>query len=328
MAGFEHPWALALLPLCVLPLLPSRGPRRVRTPRPVEADVQRTLRTQSLWTVGALEAAALAVLILAAAGPHLDARPVYDERSARDVVIAIDTSESMRALDFGSEAAPRSRLDGAAELAARFVRAREGDRVGLVAFGGRALTQCPLTFDRDLACWLLEQVRPEMAGSRTALGEAVALGTARLETRGGALVLLSDGENTAGRVTPQQAARAAKARGVRVYAIGIGSEGPVPVPVRMPSGRTVLRQKDYPLDETTLRETAEATGGRYFRASDPQALSEALAEIDRLEGAPVGEARRVPLGRLGSALALAGAALLTLLLIGSSVFLRTVPVLR
>jgi Ca-activated chloride channel family protein len=233
----------------------------------------------------------------------------------------------MRALDLEVRGRRLSRLQAALRFAGQFVERREGDRIGVVAFGGRAITQCPLTFDRRVARTLLGHLEPDMLGKRTAIGDGIALAVARLR-RGGALLLLTDGENTAGRVEPMEAALAATARGVRIYSIGIGSEGPVPVPARLPSGRVRLQMKDYALDEALLRNVAEATDGRYFRARDAATLESVFREIDRLEEKPT-EAFRAPENAHPTWMAaLTAACTLGALLTLSSTFLRTAPALR
>ena len=324
--AFEHPAILLLMPLALVPLLVRRrsvGALRVALP-PQALERRPSWRVRLLWLPRALASAALVFALLAAAGPYGQARRAPDPRLARDVVLAIDASESMRAVDFALGGTPCSRQEAAVELAGRFIAAREGDRVGLVVFGGRAVTQCPLTFDTNVARVLLEYVEPEMLGKRTALGDGLALAVARMP-RGGAAVLLSDGENTAGNATPDEAARAARERGVRVYAVGIGSAGLVPVPARMPSGRVRMQMKDYPLDEATLRSVAEETDGRYFRAADAEALEGVFAEIDRLEPRPAGALRTLPVrGWQRLAAACAGLAL-SGLFAASSLFLRTAP---
>jgi Ca-activated chloride channel family protein len=233
----------------------------------------------------------------------------------------------MRAVDFELNGVPASRMDAALRFAREFVARREGDRVALVVFGSRAVTQCPLTFDREIALALLEYVEAEMLGKRTALGEGVALAVARLP-EGGAVVLISDGEDTAGEVTPLEGARAAAERGAKVYAIGMGSAGPAPVPARLPSGRMRMQMKDYALDETTLRRMAERTGGRYFRASDTATLQSVFAEIDRLEKREAPFMRAVPAGRLGRWFSLTAALSLACLMALSATALLTAPRLR
>ena len=323
---FEHPWILVLLVFAALPVVCAVC-RRVHVRLP---DAQRlakpTLRTGLLWTLPALETLTIALLVVVAAGPQTGSRATCDLRNARDIIIALDTSESMGAMD--ADMRGRSRLGAAMLLTADFIGRRKGDRIGLVAFGGRAVTQCPLTFDRGLALWLLGQMEPNMLGRRTALGEAIALGAERLRERGGALVVISDGRNTAGEIAPLDASRTAQARNVRIYTIAVGSGGVAPAPVQLPSGRTVTREKSYPLDEATLRQAAEVTGGRSFRAADADALKRVLGKIDTLEPRPTDELRRLPTGQAAISLALLGAALSAALLLVSSVFLRTAPALR
>ncbi|MBS3764869.1 MAG: VWA domain-containing protein, partial [Planctomycetes bacterium] len=225
----------------------------------------------------------------------------------------------------GSGGTKLSRLEGAVDLCAEFIHRREADRIGVVVFGGSALTQCPLTFDRDLALELLNYVEPQIAGRRTALGDGILLSAARLRERGGAVIVLSDGANTAGDISPKMAARKARNLGVKIYSIGLGSEGKVPVPVRMPSGRTVLREKDYPLDEEALKRVASIGGGRYYRANDVDTLSQVFRDIDRLETKPTPEVKRLPIGSWRRALIFTAAVALGFLMLLSSVFLRTAP---
>ena len=321
--GFEYPLALALL--LILLLLVRRRRCRAKLPLPPDADGGRpSLRVRLLWIPGTLGILAFAACVIAAAGPHAGTVRQADRRMARDIVLAMDLSESMKGVDFGLDGERVSRLDAAVHLAGRFIEGREGDRIGIVAFGRRALTQCPLTFDRGIAKRLLGYLEAGMVGSRTALGTGIALGVARLE-RGGALVLLSDGRNTAGDVSPQQAARAAAARDVTIYAIGVGGEGPVPIPARMPSGRVRMEMKDYPLDEETLRALAAATDGIYLRADSTPALERAFDGIDRLEKKPASAYRTVPTGRWSDIAAAAALGALALLMAASSLYLRTAP---
>ncbi len=317
-----HPYFLMLLPVVLLWLRRPRGLEFCLLPR--EADGKPSLRRRLLWLAPVLGATATCLAIVAAAGPLVRARRVPDRRFARDIVLAIDTSESMRGRDFELDGAPASRMEAVLHFAGRFIAGRRGDRVGIVAFGSRAVTQCPLTFDRDVARTLLAYVEPEMLGKRTALGEGIALGVARLP-EGGALVLLSDGRNTAGRTAPTEAARAAAARGVRIYSLGVGSAGPVPIPARLPSGRMRMQMKNYPLEEETLRQAAEITGGAFLRAADAGALRAVFERIDELEKKPAEAYRRVKTDAWGSVAGLLAGALLGGLMVASSVFLRTAP---
>ncbi len=326
--GVECPYALALLPLSALPLLAFLMRRRGAVAFPGAAGLRAagSLRVRLLPLLPVVQAAGLALVVFAAAGPYAASRAVRVEEDTRAIILAIDTSESMRALDMSRhQRGSVTRLEVALESCAAFIRRREGDRIGLIAFGGRAVTQCPLTADHDLALWLLGEIRVEMLGKRTAIGDAIALAAGRIGEGGGAVVLLSDGANTAGRAGPAQAARAARSRGVTVHTIAVGAGGHAAVRVRLPSGRTVLRTKRYPLDERTLREVAELSGGIYFRAPGSGELAGVLEEIDRLEPRPAVEVKRLPLGRWGWILALAGVLLAGMAQALSCTLLRSAP---
>jgi Ca-activated chloride channel family protein len=321
----ERPLLLFLAALAIIAMLWKRRPVALEMTLPSDAPAwPECRRARVLRAMPLLGLCCACFAALAAAGPYRGAHEVPDERLARDIALVLDTSESMRAVDFAPAGAQTSRMDAALRFAGRFIEGREGDRIAVVAFGSRAVTQCPLTFDRALAAALLGYVRPEALGKRTALGDGLALGVARLP-RGGALVLISDGQSTAGTVSPEEAVRAAVDRGVRVYAIGIGGPGPAPIPARMPSGAVRIVRKDYALDEEALREIAHATGGRYLRASDRAALGRAFAAISRLEAKPTALVRSVPDRSLAPVMALAAAVLLACQMLLSCTVLLCTP---
>jgi Ca-activated chloride channel family protein len=320
--SFQHPWLLFLLLLA-----PLRSRRVLALGASAPADGSGPRPPAVVVVPGALALVAVVSAVLAAAGPGTGAVRLPDMRHARSIVLAMDTSESMLAEDLGTAEQPLSRMDCTLSVAREFIEAREGDRLGVVVFGSRAVTQCPLTLDRRVALSLLAHVSAEMLGKRTALGDGVALGAARAGP-GGAVVVVSDGQETAGEVSLAEATHLAVSEGVRVYSIGIGSPGPVPVPVRLPSGSTRMRMKDYGLDEEPLRSLAEATGGRYFRASDPNALERVFGEVDALEPKPARAWRVRQTGPWGSAFAAVAAGALAGLLVVSSVLSPTAPVLR
>ena len=327
--GFERAFLLAALPVALsIAFLRARG-------HPTGLPGTATLRDGAgprpriVLLPPMLQALGAALLVVASSGPYVGARNFRQVRRSRAIFLLVDTSESMQAVDMGRPGGQsETRLESARRTCAEFVRARKGDRIGVVAFGGRALTQCPLTRDGQLALWLLNQVEGGMAGRRTALGDALALGVGRIGQQGGALVLLSDGASTAGRITVADAARAASLRGVRIYSVAIGTGGAVPVRIRLPSGRTVLRMKHYPLDDEALREAAAVSSGAFFRASGPRELGSVMSQIDSLEPSPVVKNVRVPLGCRGWWWALGGAAVLAVLQTLSCTLLRTAPCLR
>lgn len=283
-------WLLALLLFPLLALLRRRRPVSVvliphaaawAAPRPAAAH---------RWPVR-LAYAAAALLVVALARPQR----VEDTRIVRgegyDIVIAIDLSTSMFAEDSVVNGRAVNRLEALKPVLEAFIRRRPSDRIGFVAFAGRAYTLAPLTHDHD---WLARQVARLQIGlieDGTALGDGLGLSLSRLQRaradsdapRAGAFVILmTDGANNRGQLAPEQAAALAKSRGVPVFTIGVGRDGLVPFPAFDEQGRRIgLTRRMSDLDPTTLRKIAAETGGRFFRAEDPDASDAAFAEIDR-----------------------------------------------
>jgi len=308
LGAFEHPlWAvLGLAGAAVwLAIAARRPPAALAWPAWPEAEAAGARR----WDLGralalAGRAAALALVGLAAAGPVDEHRAPPLPGEGLDVVLVLDTSDSMRALDAEVDGAWRTRFELARRVVARFAEQRiaEGDRVGLVVFGETAFTQCPLTSDGRLLAAALARVTQGIAGGATALGDALVLAVKRVapgETEaiaggpaplaGRVVVLLTDGRSNAGAVPPDVAAGVAVARGVRVHTVGIGSTGRVAMEPEGGAGHG-LHFERHDLDADTLRAVAAATGGRFFAAHSPADLAAVYAEIDSLERV----ARRAP----------------------------------
>jgi Ca-activated chloride channel family protein len=230
----------------------------------------------------ALAAVIWLCLLLAAARPQWLGEPVSLPQTGRNLVLAIDVSGSMETPDLALDGSQATRLDVVKQVAGDFVANRGSDRVGLILFGSQAYLQAPLTFDHVTLRHFLEEAVIGVAGRETAIGDAIGLAVKRLrEAPGGeaVLVLLTDGENTAGAVSPRQAAKLAAQTGLRIHTIGIGAER---MQVRGLLG-TRLVNPSADLDEATLRAIAEATGGRYFRARSRADLREVYARLDELE---------------------------------------------
>jgi len=233
-----------------------------------------------------LRTLALAGLVVAMARPRMAGRSEQSNSEGINIVIAFDISSSMLAEDFQ----PQNRLEVAREKVKQFVGLRGSDRIGIVAFSGEALTQVPLTTDYPVVIAAIDNLQPGQLEDGTAIGTAIATAANRLRTAPGrsrVIVLLTDGVNNRGTIDPRTAAQAAAEFGVKIYAIGVGTEGMAPVPV----GRGVfgLRYENRPveIDDALLTEVAQKTGGRYFRARDAAALQRITEEIDRLERSPV-----------------------------------------
>jgi len=232
-----------------------------------------------------LRGCVLALLVLTAARPQLY-NVSRDVRSPGvDIMLCLDTSGSMQALDFKLGDEPVTRLTAVKKVVSDFIKKRDTDRIGLVIFGEEAFTQSPLTVDKGLLLGLVDRMEIGMAGDRTAIGSAIAVGGKRLKdlkAQSKILILLTDGRHNAGEITPLAAAEAVRALGVKIYTIGVGGKGPAPFRMKTFLGtRLVYQQVD--LDEDTLKKVAETGGGKYFRAADSRELSEIYEIIDRAE---------------------------------------------
>jgi Ca-activated chloride channel family protein len=242
------------------------------------------------WFPPVLRALALAAWIVAAAGPRLPGGPATVRRDGIAIVIAVDVSSSMLAEDF----APVNRLEVAKRQAASFIRGRKADRIGLVAFAGEALTQVPVTLDYAVLEQAVMALRVGTLEDGTAIGSGLATAVNRLRrvpSKSKVVLLLTDGVNNRGAIDPRTAADAAAAFGIKVYTVGVGTQGEA----RIPTGRGLsgFRYEMLPveIDEELLREIAGKTGGRYFRATDTESLTRILQQIDQLERTRV-EARQ------------------------------------
>ena len=234
----------------------------------------------------ALRAAAFGLLVVALARPQQIEQNVRTSSEGIDIMLAIDVSASMLARDFEPD-----RITAAKEVAGRFIADRYGDRLGLVVFAGEAFTQSPLTTDQSTLQTLLAQIRSGLIDdSGTAIGNGLATAINRLresDAKSKVVILLTDGVNNRGEITPITAAEIAKAQNIRVYTIGVGTEGMAPYPaVDMFGNITFVKQK-VEIDEKTLTAMAEMTGGRYFRATDNAKLKAIYDEINQLEKSKV-----------------------------------------
>jgi len=234
-----------------------------------------------------LEIAAMLLVTIALARPQRVVRAAANDRYGIDIVVVLDASGSMAAEDFR----PRNRFGVAKDLIGDFIERRADDRIGIVTFGVRAVTRVPITFDRDVARAILDRAEVGENGNGTAIGHAIATCVNRLRTsksRSKVIILVTDGVNNAGSIDPQVAASLAARYGIKIYTIGVGSEGPVPLPIKRQNPftgeiETVYQHIRGEIDEKSLRSIAQATGGEYFRATDARAMSQVLDRIDRLE---------------------------------------------
>lgn len=288
MIHFEWLWALAALPLPLLTrwLLPAHNPieqAALNVPfleELVEVQTQAVFKAKSasLW----LAAIAWVLLVIACARPQWLGEPIEQAMSGRDLMMAVDLSRSMEAQDFVLNKRAVDRLTAIKAIASDFINRRIGDRLGLILFGTQAYLQTPLTFDRKTVQTLLDEAVIGLAGDNTAIGDAIGLAVKRLKNQPAnshVLILLTDGANTAGEVTPLKAAELAAANGLKIYTIGVGADE-MSVPTLFGS-RTVNPSLD--LDEKTLIKIAESTGGYYYRARNTEELNNIYMRLDELE---------------------------------------------
>lgn len=274
----------------------------------------------------ALRAAAFALLVVALARPQDIEQNVRTNTEGIDIVLAIDVSASMLARDFRPD-----RITAAKEVAGSFIADRYGDRIGLVVFAAEAFTQSPLTTDQSTLQTLLARIRSGLIDdSGTAIGNGLATAINRLresEAKSKVIILLTDGVNNRGQIAPMTAAEIARAQGIRVYTIGVGTEGTAPYPAvdiyGQPTGDVVMAKVE--IDEKTLGAMADLTGGKYFRTTDNAKLKAIYDEINQLEKSKVEVTERISYHErfLVWALAALGALLLEFLL--SNLVLKRIP---
>lgn len=229
-----------------------------------------------------LRTAALALIVIAIARPRSSEQIEKVDTEGIDIILAMDVSTSMLARDLTPD-----RINASKDIAIEFIAQRPSDRMGIVVFAGESFTQCPLTTDRATLINLMKEVQTDLIEDGTAIGNGLATAIARMkdsDAKSRVVILLTDGVNNRGEVSPQMAAEIAKTYGVRVYTIGVGKEGTAPYPVMTPWGVEV-RNVQVEIDEKLLAEIAESTGGRYFRATDNTKLAEIYAEINKMEKA-------------------------------------------
>ena len=288
MLSFAHPQFLALLVL--LPLLIWRHFKTFKTGaatlRFSTLNLFKSLpRPSSYWSrhlLFGIRTLALALAIIALARPQSGYTEEEVTTEGIDVVLAVDISSSMRAEDFK----PKNRLEAAKQVAEDFIHGRKSDRIGMVVFAARSFTQCPLTLDYGVLVSFLQQIQIGMIDDGTAIGLGLATAVDRLrnsKAKSKVVILLTDGRNNAGEIHPATAAQIAKAFGIRVYTVGVGTRGEAMYPVDDPLfGRRYVRMP-VDIDEETLTRIAEMTNAKYFRATDRSSLEQIFAEIDQLE---------------------------------------------
>jgi Ca-activated chloride channel family protein len=298
---FARPWLLLLL--LAIPLLAylrgKRGPAAALTFS--STTTLRAIGKQSAARAGkflrALIFAALGFFIVALARPQVGKSLTQIEASGIDVMLVLDVSGSMLIKDFTIGGEEATRLDAIREVTRKFIEGRPNDRIGIIAFGGRPYVVSPMTLDHDWLLQNLDRVRIGLVEDGTAIGSALAVAANRLndkESKSRVIVLLTDGENNAGKISPNTAAEAIKALHIHFYAIGAGINGVAPVPfftARGPltdnDGNILYQNQPVQFNEAGLKEVANIAAGKFFRATDTQSLEQIYADINKLEKSTV-----------------------------------------
>ncbi len=285
--SFAHPWVLFLIPLVwvvawVSAAVMGRGAAMLFSGNNLLEGVPRGWRARTHALPAVVRAIGASLVVAALAGPQMANTEEQVDGDGIDIAIVLDISGSMRALDFE----PEDRLAVAKSTIRDFVDGRTHDRVSLVVFAAKAFTQCPLTLDYDVLKRFLDEVRVGIIEDGTAIGLGIATGVKRLsrsQAESKVLVLLTDGVNNVPTVDPRTAAEAAKALGVKIYAVGVGKEGVADYPVDHPVYGRRTTQIETHIDEELLQEISLQTGGQYFRAQNTESLERIFAVIDELE---------------------------------------------
>lgn len=283
----------------------------------------RTVRYYLRHLPFALRAAAFALLVVALARPQDVEQNVRTNAEGIDIMLAIDVSGSMLARDFKPD-----RITAAKEVAGSFIADRYGDRIGLVAFAGEAFTQSPLTTDQSTLQTLLARIRSGLIEDGTAIGNGLATAINRLresDAKSKVIILLTDGVNNQGQIAPMTAAEIAKAQGIRVYTIGVGTEGMAPYPAIDMFGNLTFVNQKVEIDEKVLKAISDMTGGKYFRATDKDKLKAVYNEINQLEKSKIEVTEHISYHELFLTWVLAALGLLMAEFLLSNLILKRIP---
>jgi len=283
---FAHPkflFLLLLIPIFIYWVIQQRhkGFAAIHIPTLAGIKTQSSLRVKMLPILSILRILAYIALVLALARPQKSLSEKEITTEGIDIVLALDVSGSMLALDFTPD-----RLGAAKLVAQEFIDGRPNDRIGLVVFAGESFTQCPITTDHKVLTGLFKDVKSGLIEDGTAIGMGLATAVSRLEESDAiskVVIIMTDGVNNAGYIDPLTAVELAKSEGIRVYAIGVGNNGMAPYPAKDMFGRTVYQNVEVNIDEDLLKTIASETGGRYFRATNNETLKSIYNEIDQLE---------------------------------------------
>lgn len=295
LANFSSPEAFWFIPIfLVLLLFDWRKPRLLRLPLSstlILADAKAGWRSRFEFLPSLVKFIGIVLIVFALARPQESNKHTEIKSDGVDIILALDTSGSMKALDMRLNGRESDRLEVVKSVVRDFISGREFDRIGMVVFGHEAFTQCPLTLDYDILLGYLELLEIGMAGDGTAIGDGLAMSVKRLmksQAKSRVVILLTDGDNNAGEVSPEIAAEMAKKHKIRVYTIAVGSKDKlVPFPVQTPFGFTQRQMVKLEINEDLLKKIAVETGGEFYSADSMETLQAIYAKINELEKSEV-----------------------------------------
>lgn len=332
---FQNLWVLVLLPVAAAPVVPHFLRKKrdsapgIRFPSDgLLKGLGTTFRIRLAFGAVFIRAAALVLIVVATAGPQSVTKESKIQTEGIDIVLAVDVSTSMLAEDFKLGGKRENRLEVVKDVVKEFINGRRNDRIGIVAFAARAYTVCPLTLDYGWLLRNLERLKIGMIEDGTAIGSGTSSALNRLkdtETKGKVVILLTDGRNNAGRISPLTAAETGSALKIKIYTIGAGTKDLAPYPVKDFFGNTVYRPVKIDIDEDVLIKIAAKTDAKYFRATDTKSLRKIYREIDRLEKTKIEEKFFFEYRELFHLFLIPGVALLFIGIVLSNTVLRKLP---
>ena len=326
---FEDPWLLLILlslPILILRERTIASVINYSSLASLKAVSQHHSKIKAMVPI-VLRFIAITLFIIAFARPQEGHKRTEILSQGVDIVLAIDTSGSMQALDFKKNETQVTRLSVVKDVVAEFVKNRETDRIGMVVFGANAFTQCPLTLDQNILLSFLDKLKIGMAGDATAIGSAIGISARRLKdlkSKSKVIILLTDGRNNSGAISPLQAAEIAKSLDIKVYTIGVGKRGKAPFLVDSIFGKRLIYQ-NVDIDEEVLNKISKMTDAKYFRATDLKSLKDIYKQIDLLEKSEVKSIDHSEHKELFHYFLIPGLILLLTEIVFSNSFLRRLP---
>ena len=329
---FQNPWFIALLPaVIVLVVFAGQKDRRPAFHFPSDELIKglsSTFRVKLSRSMFLFRIAALVFIVIALCRPQQMIEESRIETEGIDIIIAVDTSTSMLAEDFELKGKRTNRLEAVKEVVKEFIENRVSDRIGIIAFAAKAYTVSPLTLDYGWLIQTLDRVEIGMIEDGTAIGSGLSSSLSRLkdtEAKSKVVILLTDGRNNVGKISPLTAAEAASALGIKVYTIGAGTKGYAPYPDRDLFGNKVYRRVQIEIDEEALKRIADKANGLYFRATDTNSLRSIYKEIDQLEKTEIEESGYIEYKELFHLFLIPGLLLILLEVILNNTVLRRIP---